>query len=170
MGVDHFEMYNFALPMRDDGIEISRRFIRPLPGDDRLYTVTQDEGWYEDFCQYPKDLPGELTSGQPVTCRLLVGEDIATLVPQPKHVGIRLGFNGLTPGAQIRVRLNGQTVFEGAANDALRTAAKPVYGFFHIPVPDRRLLRKGDNLIETTLLDQKSGKVTLVEAVLAVLF
>lgn len=170
MGVDRFELYNFALPLRDDGIKITRLLTDPLPADDLLYSVTRDEVWYEDFCQFPKDLPETLVSGQPVFCRLLTGKVPGDLNPPPAHVGMRLGFEGIRPDTRLRIRLNGQTLFEGSPGAALRISEKPAASFFHVPVPDQALIRRGDNRVETTLLDQGTETVLLSEILLAVLF
>ncbi|HEX7009840.1 MAG TPA: hypothetical protein VF184_07655 [Phycisphaeraceae bacterium] len=176
LGADGFELYNFRTPPGPLGYQAHRVFADPaaLTMQDRLYMITPGKPTLSN--EEAKQIPASLTQEQPISLKLLVGEDFKNPdKPIPSYVGLRIGLRDLPSSLSVRVSLNGRVIHDGPAGKKLTRVTSPPHGlswrlplpeaYLQIDVEDRSLLEQGWNSITLELLGPPADKPVQVQAV-----
>lgn len=188
MGAAGFELYNYNLPLSDNGkaLAAAASEANPIQGA-RVYAVTP-RYFLDQTVLFgpPKQLPVRLKPNKPVTLTLYVGENLQrSAAGKSLDCALRLGvWLNNQPGeslGKLMVRLNGKILHDGpvtghytpVTGKQTRTSKHvppPVQGYFQIPITDLSVVRKGENQITLTAqATDPQVKYTLCEVHLGVL-
>lgn len=173
LGADGVELFNFSFPSDPQPMLAAiREGLAQKPSRDRRYQITQayfldSENSYE----YRKQVPAALQSGEPLTLRLLVGEDLSASTPKPEYVGLRIGLHGANQSdasLAMRIKLNDDELHSGDVAKRLivttgrrhgnGTHTAPTEAYIQIQISDLNLPRAGWNDVEVTLQSSSASK------------
>jgi len=181
MGASGFQLFNFRtseVPFTDRLYRIMRDLADPacLRMANKAFAVTP--GYYldyEDTYQYRKQLPAEVTMGEPCTLDLLVGDEV-TDPPAPDHVLLRVGLRNASEEHNWELCLNEELLHEGALGEQLVATPDapqqiaPTH-YLHLTIDDPGLVDQGHNRLTLRIVQAPDGHATqIVECRLGVLY
>ncbi len=177
MGVAGYEMYNLSIPLGEFARAVEATLGDPEQAGkrDRVFAITSAAValWGQ---KSERQLPRAMQA-RAEKFSLYLGEDLSTA--GPRHVGLRLGFNGLKKTDQVGITINGKEVYSGAAErlvpvhgQAGKTVAFPALpqAYLQVGIDDRAVLRAGANevTVHVSTADERHG-VELIDLQLGVL-
>jgi len=172
LGVTHFQMYNFGLPLTSEWVEAADALNSPTPtlGKDRIFAITPSYFTDpEDTFNYAKQVAYDVPASQTKNFTMLVGDNISTMIRErPDDVMLRLGLSYIPQGQPLTVKLNGRTLHSGPMSSkyfsSLLAASSDAPGaYLHVTVDDLRALNQGTNTITVTNASGYTARVTDIQ-------
>ncbi len=162
LGATNVELYNFNVPLSETESHVAKAALDPMAGD-RIYAVTP-RYWIDTTGAFEpvKQLPATLKTKQASKFTIVVGEDLSKNVEAALRIGVSHDEGAARVG-QLRIRANGQTIYDGPASAIATPVAGLVNGrgvknhppiarvYLQTTLKNPAVFKPGRNTIELTI-------------------